>query len=213
MDGSSIITTIMPPFHPVPPGQRQGNSEHADKNPPQAPKDTQSAELAPSELRQLEQLKRRDREVKAHEMAHKATAGQYAKGGASFEYQVGPDGRRYAIGGEVSIDIGKEADPEKTLQKALVIRRAALAPADPSGQDRQIAVQANLMAAEARQEIRQQEQASASAETDSSAREDELSDTQEDKGPTPSQRRAIASFHNVANLNQTAPQHPIDQFI
>jgi hypothetical protein len=220
MDGTSIITSVTPPIQLAPHGQRQGKSEPVAADHAQNPKPTTNTELAPSEIKQLEQLKRRDREVRAHEMAHKATAGQYAKGGASFEYQQGPDGQRYAVGGEVSIDIAKESDPQQTLQKALVIKRAALAPADPSGQDRQIALQADQMAAEARQEIRQQEQeltsretnpSSGEKETDPASKTDDTSNTEQD--PTPAQRRAIDSFHRVANLDQPPPQLSFDQFI
>ena len=46
---------------------------------------------------------------------------------------TGPDGQRYAIGGEVPIDLSAvPGNPQATLQKALTIRRAALAPTDPS---------------------------------------------------------------------------------
>ena len=95
--------------------------------------------------------------MRAHEAAHKASAGSFAKGGATFEYQTGPDGKRYAVGGEVSIDTSKiPNNPEATIRKAQTIRRAATAPAQPSSQDRNIAVQASKMEAEARQEINQQ---------------------------------------------------------
>jgi hypothetical protein len=48
-----------------------------------------------------------------------------------------PDGCDYALGGEVAIDTSAIAgDPEATLRKMEQIRRAALAPANPSGQDR-----------------------------------------------------------------------------
>jgi hypothetical protein len=113
----------------------------------------------------VEQLKQRDREVRSHELAHKAIAGQYARGAPSYEYRIGPDGRRYAVGGEVSIDIGKANDPRETLRKAEVIRSAAMAPANPSMQDRQVAMQASAMAAEARQELQQQQAKATPAET------------------------------------------------
>ena len=104
----------------------------------------------------LQELKNRDREVRAHEQAHVAVAGQYARGGPFYDYQRGPDGRSYAVGGHVNIDSGKVAgDPEATLRKAEVIRRAALAPAEPSPQDRRVAARAVSMAADARQEIMQ----------------------------------------------------------
>lgn len=109
--------------------------------------------LTEEEVRQLSVLKKRDTEVKAHEQAHLAAAGQYAAGGASFSYQTGPDGRRYATGGEVPIDIGKESSPEATIQKMRTVKRAALAPANPSSADRSIAAQATSMEAQAMGEL------------------------------------------------------------
>ena len=52
-------------------------------------------------------------------------AGPYATGGASFTYVTGPDGKQYAVGGEVKIDISPEAGPEATLRKAEAIQAAA----------------------------------------------------------------------------------------
>ncbi|MFN3239472.1 MAG: putative metalloprotease CJM1_0395 family protein [Pseudomonadales bacterium] len=98
----------------------------------------------------VEQLKARDREVRAHEAAHAAVGGQYA-GAPTYTYQRGPNGVSYAVGGEVSISTSEIAgDPEATLQKALQVQRAALAPAEPSAQDRKVAAQASQMAAQAR---------------------------------------------------------------
>ena len=109
------------------------------------------------EQRQVQQLAERDREVKAHEQAHQAVGGQYA-GAMSLTYERGPDGKNYAIGGEVPIDTGKIAnDPQATLDKAETIRRAALAPAEPSSQDRRVASQAIQIGLEARAEIQQQQ--------------------------------------------------------
>lgn len=105
----------------------------------------------------IAQLKSRDAEVRVHEQAHLSAAGQYATGGASYVYQVGPDGRRYAIGGEVGIDTAPVAgDPEATLQKAWVVQRAALAPAQPSAQDMKVAALAAQMANQARLELTEQ---------------------------------------------------------
>jgi hypothetical protein len=113
-----------------------------------------SAGLTEEEQAQVEKLKARDREVRVHEAAHQAAAGGLATGGATFTYQRGPDGVSYAIGGEVNVDTSPvSGDPEATLRKAETIRRAALAPAEPSGQDRQVAAKAAQMAAEARAEL------------------------------------------------------------
>lgn len=109
--------------------------------------------LSFEQQQQLLKLAARDREVRAHEQAHLSTAGQYAAGGASFTYQLGPDGKRYAIGGEVPIDVSKGATPEETLLKMERIKAAALAPLNPSAADRQIAAQAAMAEAQARQEI------------------------------------------------------------
>lgn len=114
--------------------------------------------LDKQDLSQLQQLKLRDTEVRTHEQAHLSAAGQYARGGASFTYQKGPDGGSYAVSGEVNIDVTKESSPEATISKMQTIKRAALAPANPSGADRRIAAQANVKEAQARQELLQIQQ-------------------------------------------------------
>ena len=104
----------------------------------------------------IAKLRTRDREVRAHEQAHASAAGGLTKGGASFTYERGPDGRQYAVSGEVNIDTSPVAgDPEATLRKARQIRAAALAPADPSSQDRAVASSATAMEAQARQELQE----------------------------------------------------------
>jgi hypothetical protein len=114
-------------------------------------------ELPKEQQQAIKELAARDREVKAHEAAHKAAGGGLT-GPASFSYTSGPDGKRYATGGEVSIDTSKvPGDPQATLIKANRIRTAALAPAEPSGQDRKVAAQASQMAADARAEMAQQQ--------------------------------------------------------
>jgi len=101
----------------------------------------------------LRELQKADQSVKAHELAHLAAAGGYAKGGASFSYQRGPDGQNYAIGGEVQVDTGKEATPAATIQKMQIIRQAALAPVDPSPQDQLVAAHATLQISESYKEL------------------------------------------------------------
>lgn len=100
-------------------------------------------ELSTEEQARVRELKQRDAAVRQHEAAHLAVAGSYARGGASYEYVTGPDGRRYAVGGEVQIDSSPvDDDPDATIRKMQTVRAAALAPADPSAADRQIAAQA-----------------------------------------------------------------------
>ncbi|WP_049824332.1 putative metalloprotease CJM1_0395 family protein [Desulfurivibrio alkaliphilus] len=110
-------------------------------------------ELSREEKLEVARLQQLDSQVKAHEMAHLAVAGPYARGGASFTYTTGPDGKKYAVGGEVSIDTSREPSPEATIRKMRIIRAAALAPADPSPQDRKVAAQADAAMTEARREL------------------------------------------------------------
>ncbi|MEF8699621.1 MAG: putative metalloprotease CJM1_0395 family protein [Candidatus Accumulibacter sp. UW26] len=111
-----------------------------------------SGQLSPADQRQVLALQRRDREVRAHEMAHVAAGGGLVRSGASFTYQTGPDGQQYAIGGEVGIDTSPGRTPAETRAKAERIKAAALAPADPSPQDRQVAAMATRMAMQASME-------------------------------------------------------------
>ena len=114
-------------------------------------------QLSDAELAVVRELKQRDRQVRQHEMAHIAASGGLAQGGPSYAYQRGPDGQNYAIGGQVHLDISPGKTPEETLQKAQTIQAAAVAPAEPSGQDRAIAAKASQMAMQARLELNQQE--------------------------------------------------------
>jgi hypothetical protein len=105
-----------------------------------------------AEQQQLTELQQRDTEVRRHEQAHASLGGQYASS-PEYEYERGPDGRRYAVNGEVSIDISKVATPQETLRKAEQVKAAALAPAKPSVQDLRVATEATQIALEARAEI------------------------------------------------------------
>lgn len=99
---------------------------------------TREGQLSPEEQQEVQQLRQRDTEVRQHEQAHLAAAGGYARGGANYTYTTGPDGKRYATGGEVSIDTGPASKPEETIRKMEVVKRAAMAPANPSSQDRAV---------------------------------------------------------------------------
>lgn len=145
--------------------QEAGATEDADNNAQQEKTNDESSSVPSTqeqysdvELKQISALKTRDTEVLTHERAHSSVGGQYA-GSPSYSYQTGPDGVKYAVGGEVSIDTSKVPnDPQATLQKAQQIKAAALAPAEPSGQDRRVAAKAEQMAAQARSDILQENQ-------------------------------------------------------
>lgn len=106
----------------------------------------------------IAQLQQRDQEVRAHEMAHLSAAGGLATGGMKLTYQTGPDGKQYAIGGEVGIKVAPGKTPEETIQKAQKIQQAALAPAEPSPQDLSVAQAAMQMQMQAQQELASQQQ-------------------------------------------------------
>ncbi len=109
-------------------------------------------DLTEEQQKQVDELKKRDAEVRRHEEAHQRVGGQYASA-PSYEFQQGPDGKNYAVGGSVQIDTAPvEGDPDATISKMEIVKRAALAPAEPSGQDRAVAAQADATAQAARQD-------------------------------------------------------------
>ncbi len=125
-----------------------------------------ATELTPEQQQQVDRLKQTDLKVRAHEQAHITVGADLVRGGPSFSYTTGPDNKRYAISGEVSIDVSPGRTPEETIPKAQHIRATALAPADPSPQDHSIAAQANQLELWARQELfAQQKDAAATTGT------------------------------------------------
>ena len=134
--------------------QENGSDEEKSREDQKRQENRQEKREQAADQKIIDSLRLRDREVKAHEQAHAAVGGRYA-GAPQFTFQTGPDGKRYAVSGEVAIDISKAATPEATLSKMNQVKRAALAPAEPSGQDRAVAAKANQIGNQARVEIRQ----------------------------------------------------------
>lgn len=144
----------------------------------------QQAQQERQDQLEIRDLAARDREVRAHEAAHAAVGGQFA-GAPSYTYTRGPNGVRYAVAGEVPISLPQDPNnPEVTLRNAEQVRRAALAPAEPSAQDRRIAAVASQVAQQA------QERAAALEETDES---EEPAETQEAAGEPRETRTAEAA--------------------
>lgn len=112
--------------------------------------------LTPEEERVVRDLDARDAEVRAHEAAHMA-AGAGLTTGATYSYQRGPDNKMYAISGEVGIDTSEGNTAQETLKKAQQIKRAALAPAQPSPADLQVAATATTMEIDAKIEIQKEQ--------------------------------------------------------
>lgn len=128
--------------------------QYVDPTQPQGRSSPQGGKaLPPDDANLVQKLKEEDHRVRSHEAAHQAAAGGLARGG-SFTYETGPDGQRYAVGGEVSIDTSPvDGKPQATMMKMQQVQRAALAPADPSPQDRRVAAQAAAVEAKARGEL------------------------------------------------------------
>ena len=87
--------------------------------------------LTVEEVAQVAKLAARDREVRLHEAQHMAAAGSLAVGGPQFTYQTGPDGKLYAVGGEVKLSVASGQTPEETISRAAQMRAAATAPRRP----------------------------------------------------------------------------------
>jgi hypothetical protein len=177
------VTPIYAPTKDRDPGSAEGSQQTSSAN-----------ALNDSEISEIKQLKSRDREVRAHEAAHIAAGGSTVRSGAKLSYVRGPDGVLYATGGEVSIDTSPASTPEATLAKAEKIRRAALAPAHPSQQDRAVAAAAARMAMQARQQILIQQQ------------------MQADQKFQPSPSRGIDSYQSAGRL-ETPSDPTIDELI
>ena len=101
----------------------------------------------------IAKLQQRDMHVRAHEAAHMAAGGSLVAGGPTYTYQRGPDGKLYAVGGEVKIAIPKSKNPKEMIAIAKQVRAAALAPSDPSGQDLKVASEAVMMEIKAMSEL------------------------------------------------------------
>ncbi|MEM6663098.1 MAG: putative metalloprotease CJM1_0395 family protein [Pseudomonadota bacterium] len=134
-------------------GLFEARTGQAEQAPESASLGASSDGLSDEQEQMIKDLAARDREVRRHEEAHARVGGQYA-GQPSYTYQTGPDGKRYAIGGEVPIDVAPVPDdPEATIEKMRVVKAAALAPAEPSGQDRRVAALADSQRLEAQADL------------------------------------------------------------
>jgi hypothetical protein len=152
------------------------------------------------DLELVRSLSQRESEVHAHENAHSAVGGQYA-GSANFIYQRGPDGVNYAVGGEVPIDVGViPGNPGATLEKMLLVQRAALAPTEPSSQDRKVATLAAQLANQARAELVIESRSSSNSDETSATDSADKTDKAQNSESSPAPRDAKISNINDAQL-------------
>ena len=130
--------------------------EKEDSKKAEKEKSTSETELSEDDKRTILDLAARDTEVRAHESAHQS--GGAATGAATFTYQQGPDGKMYAIGGEVSVTLKGGSTPQETIANARAVIASATAPADPSGQDQAVAASAAMMIVKAEQQLAREKQ-------------------------------------------------------
>ena len=113
----------------------------------------QTASEEAAEQRVISELQNRDKEVRAHEAAH-ASVGGSTTGSPSYSFETGPDGKRYVVDGEVSVDLSIVAgNPQATISKMQKVYAAALAPVQPSAQDVRVANAATKKIIEAQSEL------------------------------------------------------------
>ncbi len=200
--GVGAISRVTVSYQPARPGAacadcQEPGSVQADKN--DAEKTAQK--IAAKELvdertksaadgQVVAEMQRRDTEVRTHESAHQAVGGALA-GAPSFIYATGPDGHRYAVGGSVSVDTSSASTPEATIQKMSQVRRAALAPLDPSSADRAIAAQASQQLAAAQQELLQRQLAEVYGRAESTAPNSDANHSSEDSAASSGVRNAV----------------------
>jgi len=128
--------------------------EQEEKKAQQEKESNSPQKLSEDEQRLVKALSARDSEVKTHESQHQAAGGGMV-GAASYSYQQGPDGKMYAIGGEVSITTPTGSSPEERIRNAQTVIASAMAPGDPSSQDSAVAASAKMMQIQAQQELQQ----------------------------------------------------------
>jgi len=185
---TSTRTDSFTPSGEAPPSDEVTDSSASVADAPASSQDDaasagESGKLTVDEQRMVSELQARDRAVRAHEAAHQAVGGGNV-GGASYSYQQGPDGRQYAIGGEVSVNLSTGGgSPEAVIAKMAQVQAAAMAPADPSPQD--FAVAAAAIAASARQ----QQAAAKESDSTEAAKKDDPRD--QHVGATTAQKPAL----------------------
>ena len=162
-----------------------------------------SDELSKEDEARVQEMRRRDADVRRHERAHAAAAGPYG-GAPVFRFQRGPDGHTYAVGGEVGIDVTPLGDPAMTIRKMEVVIRAALAPSNPSAQDRMVAAKARQIMAQAKAELQAEKEQKIEEAT--RRREARVAATF-GEGPSAAERnRARAAHQAAAALSQPAAE-------
>jgi hypothetical protein len=99
----------------------------------------------------------------------------------------------------VPIDVSQEKTPEETIQKMQAVKRAALAPADPSSADRSIAASATSLESQARQELQSEQANPAQGQTEQNGTSETSNEVAEQTNPKAAHAtRRSPALHIVA---------------
>lgn len=120
--------------------------------------DASRQQLSAEQQHAIQQLQQVDRTVRAHEQAHLSAGRGVVTSGARFEYTYVPDGKQYAVGGEVSIDTSSERKPQANIDKGRLVQAAALAPKNPSPQDYRVAAKGGQLVSQGQDDLVREQQ-------------------------------------------------------
>lgn len=187
-----------PTAEPKPPNSEQTDPAYIAK-----PEKSRNPEDDPRIRQEIARLKAIEEKVKAHEQAHKSAGGQFA-GPVNYQYTIGPDGKRYIVGGEVSISIQEGKTPDETIRNMEIVKRAALAPADPSPQDRAVAAQADAISAKAR--MQKLKESADKQQEDKAEQSNQVGNTNDDKNNLTPQNTQPKSPINNQYTTDNLPQ-------
>lgn len=126
-----------------------------------------------------------------HEQAHSAADDRHDKGGVPFALERAPDDPMPAVSDPETLDISSIADEQEAMAQA--VRRAAMAPAPPSGQDRSVAVEASALEAQARMDMQMQRQEHGFGPASADQRHSLLPEENRDSGRIET-RRAVRAY-------------------
>lgn len=150
-------------------GQGEGKDQSKQKAAPGQPTAPDGKPLTQAQQSEVRKLQSRNRDVVAHEEAHKSVGGSLA-GAISYTYERGPNGKRYAVGGDVPIQISQDPNnPQNTIARMRQVIAAALAPVDPSAQDRAVAARATQIMVSAQRSLLVQSKSANSGDSGAAA--------------------------------------------
>ncbi|MBD3166758.1 hypothetical protein GF324_09180 [bacterium] len=161
-------------------------------------------------------LEERDEKVRRRAEAQKAAAGSLAGGSPVYQYEIGPDGRQYAVSGHVNIKVREGRTPEERLKNAEKAERAATAGGEITPKSAQIAAEARREARRAREEIEEQKREDGNESEQAPAPLSSRSDTStpdvlkpnednEPAGPGGALQRRVAETYEEMQNSRTRP--------